>query len=200
LRPVPPGARGELFIGGAGVARGYLGRPGLTGERFLPDPFAEERGARMYRSGDLVRYLPGGSLEYLGRADFQLKIRGYRIEPGEIEAALEQHPQVREAVVIAREDVPGDRRLVAYIVPDRASPVHAELARDLGKRLPEYMVPAAFVTLPKLPLTANGKVDRKALPAPEDDRPEIETEFVAPRTPLEEDLARSFADILGIED
>ncbi|HEX6701788.1 MAG TPA: amino acid adenylation domain-containing protein [Gaiellaceae bacterium] len=192
LRPVPQGARGELFIGGAGVARGYLGRPSLTAERFLPDPFADEPGARMYRSGDLVRYLPEGSLEYLGRADFQLKIRGYRIEPGEIEAALLRHPQVEQAVVQACGE--GEqRRLAAYLVGAEAP--ERELRSFLRDLLPEYMVPAGFVWLDRLPLTANGKVDREALP----DAGVGEAGYVAPRDERDRAVASAFAEVLGRE-
>ncbi|SFR29124.1 amino acid adenylation domain-containing protein/thioester reductase domain-containing protein [Lentzea waywayandensis] len=162
MRPVPIGVAGELFVGGAGVARGYLGRPGLTGERFVPDPGAP--GERLYRTGDLVRYRPDGVLEYLGRGDDQVKVRGHRIEPGEIEMTLVRHPGISAAAVLAREDVPGDRRLVAYFVPDGPPP--RDVAEFLGRTLPSYMVPAHYVEMPRLPLTRNGKVDRAALPPP----------------------------------
>ena len=187
---MPVGVPGELYIGGAGVARGYLNRPELTAERFLQDPFRDEPGARVYKTGDLCRWRPDGNLEYLGRIDHQVKIRGFRIELGEIESVLGQHPSVREAVVLAREDVPGDKRLVAYLVArETALPGVSELRSYLQSRLPEYMVPAAFVELPALPLTPNGKVDRRALRAPDLAGPEQGSAFVAPRTPVEEVLA-----------
>ena len=169
LEPMPIGVPGELFIGGAGVARGYLNRPGLTAERFVPDPFGNEPGSRLYRTGDLARWRSDGNLECLGRVDRQVKIRGYRIEPGEIEQALARHPAVRETAVVAREDVPDDRRLVAYltIADDLPSPASSELRQFLRNSLPEPMIPSAFVVLEALPLTPNGKVDREALPAPE---------------------------------
>ena len=200
LNPVPVGVPGELYIGGDGVVRGYLYRPALTAERFIPDPFSEEAGARLYRTGDLARYLPDGNIEFLGRIDHQVKVRGYRIELGEIEAVLGQQPSVRETVVLAREDEPGDKRLVAYVVPnDEHEPAVSELRRFLQKKLPEYMVPSAFVTLEALPLTPNGKVDRRTLPAPDRVRSELEGVFVAPRTPAEEVLAGIWAQVLGVE-
>ncbi|HEX2188234.1 MAG TPA: phosphopantetheine-binding protein, partial [Longimicrobiaceae bacterium] len=190
-RPVPIGVPGELYVGGAGVARGYLNRPELTAQRFVENPFGE---GRLYRTGDRVRWLADGTLEYLGRLDEQVKIRGFRIELGEIEARLAEHPGVREAVVLAREDVPGDRRLVAYVVGE----VEADALRaHVRQGLPEYMVPSAFVVLDRLPLTANGKVDRRALPAPE--LASAEERYVAPRTPTEEVLAGIWAEVLGIE-
>jgi amino acid adenylation domain-containing protein/thioester reductase-like protein len=192
--PVADGVRGELCLGGEGVARGYLGRPGLTAERFVPDPFADTPGARMYRTGDRVRRLADGALEYLGRTDHQIKLRGYRIEPGEVEAALLALPAVREALVMVREDEPGRRRLVAYLGTS-AAPSASDLREALRARLPEYMVPSAFVALDALPMTAHGKVDRRALPVPpaagEDDR------FVAPRTETERALAALWAEVLG---
>jgi amino acid adenylation domain-containing protein len=197
LRPVPIGVPGELVIGGAGLARGYLGRPGLTAERFVPDPAGGCAGGRLYRSGDLGRFLPQGEVEYLGRIDHQVKIRGIRIELGEIEAALTALEGVREAVVVAREDPPGsgERRLVAYAVGDAAP---GALRRGLRERLPEHMVPAIIVTLAALPLTHNGKVDRKALPAPEG-QSSSEEGWLAPRTPVEEVLAGIWAELLGLE-
>jgi acyl-coenzyme A synthetase/AMP-(fatty) acid ligase/acyl carrier protein len=201
LQPVPIGARGELYLGGAGLARGYLDRADLTAEKFIPHPFSEAAGERLYRTGDLVRFLPDGALEFLGRIDDQVKIRGYRIECGEVESVLSQHEGVREAVVMAREDIPGDKRLVAYYVAfsDLGMVTHGELRNFLKERLPEYMVPSLFVELEVLPLTLNGKVDRRALPAPDKTRPELKAAFVAPRTPAEERLAAICAEVLGLE-
>jgi amino acid adenylation domain-containing protein len=194
-QPVPSWVPGEVFIGGAGVARGYLGQPSLTAERFVPDPVGGEPGARLYRTGDLARHVPGAGIEFLGRADHQVKIRGFRIELGEIEAQLRLHPGVREAVVLAREDEPGERRLVAYVVPAQGAGLGVEALRaGLAGQLPDFMVPAAFVILPALPLTANGKVDRRALPAPDPARERAETS--APRTPVEELLAGLWAQVL----
>ncbi|HEV2735775.1 MAG TPA: amino acid adenylation domain-containing protein, partial [Longimicrobiaceae bacterium] len=198
LEPVPVGVPGELCAGGAQVARGYLGRPAQTAGAFVPDPFADAPGARMYRTGDRARWLASGELEFLGRVDRQLKVRGFRVEPGEIEAALLAHPAVREAVVVAREAAPGDRRLTAYVVGKQgAAPPADELRAHLRARLPEYMLPAAFVALPALPLTAHGKVDRRALPAPEPDAGRHGGE--APRTVTEELLAGIWAELLGGE-
>jgi amino acid adenylation domain-containing protein len=167
LRPVPPGAMGELYIGGAGVARGYLNRPELTAERFLPDPFRGVPDARLYKTGDLARYRTDGTLEYLGRTDDQVKIRGFRIELGEIEATLAAHAKVRSCAVVVREDEPGHKQLVGYLISaDRDAPSSDDLRAFLKERLPDYMIPAKFVYLESLPLTPNGKVDRKALPAP----------------------------------
>ncbi|MFP2934769.1 phosphopantetheine-binding protein, partial [Pyxidicoccus sp. 3LG] len=189
---------GELYIAGVQVGRGYLSRPALTAERFIPDPFSSTPGARMYRTGDLARRLPDGSIDYLGRLDFQVKLRGFRIELGEIESALAQHPAVRDAVLMAREDVPGDKRLVAYLTARQGQTLSVEALREhLLGRLPEYMVPSAFVVLEALPLSANGKADRKALPAPAAPT-RTAREFVAPRNPTEELLAGLFAQLLNV--
>ncbi|KAF1006889.1 MAG: Tyrocidine synthase 3 [Luteibacter sp.] len=198
-RPVPMGAPGEIHVAGAQVARGYLNRPELTAARFLPDPFAIEAGARMYRTGDLGRWLPDGRLAYLGRNDHQVKIRGLRIEPGEIEARLLAIEGVREATVLAREDVPGERRLVAYVVPTEGVTLEASSLRDaLAAVLPGYMVPVAYVTLSALPLTANGKVDRRGLPAP-DDAAYAQRVYEAPEGEVEIALARLWSELLGVE-
>lgn len=200
LCPVPAGVPGELYIGGDGLARGYHNRPALTAERFVPHPFSDQPGARLYKTGDLVRYLPGGAIEFLGRTDHQVKIRGFRIELGEIETTLVNHPAIREAVVLAREDTPGERRLVAYIVPDGAQEVSiSDLRSFLKEKLPDYMVPAIFVTLELLPLTPNGKVDRRKLPVPGGDRPDLADAFVAPSTPTETALAAIWCEVLKLE-
>jgi amino acid adenylation domain-containing protein len=199
LNPVAPGVAGELYIAGVQVGRGYLGRRGLTAERFVPDPFSATPGARMYRTGDLARWLADGSVDYLGRADHQVKIRGFRIELGEIEAALAAHPGVREAVVVARTDAPGETRLVAYLTAAGDSvPDAAALREHLRAGLPEYMVPALFVGMEALPLSPNGKVDRKALPAPEAKRDEA-VAFVAPRDETERAIAAIWREALGVE-
>jgi amino acid adenylation domain-containing protein len=195
----PIGVPGELHIGGAGLARGYINRPELTAEKFIAHPFSDERGARLYRTGDLARYLPDGNIEFLGRIDDQVKIRGYRIELGEIEAVLSRHPAVLEAVVVAREDAP-DRRLVVYVVYRQGVDVSVnELRSFLKQKLPVYMIPSVFVVLEALPLMANGKVDRKALPAPDQSRPELEQGHQAPRTPMEEMLAEIWREVLKLQ-
>ncbi len=200
-QPVPIGVAGELYLGGAGLARGYLRRPELTAERFVPHPFSSEPGARLYRTGDLVRYLPDGRLEFLGREDGQIKLRGFRIELGEIETVLTQHEEVREAAVILYEGPLGDKRLVAYVVaqhPQQALPGF-DLRRFLAGRLPDYMVPATFIQLETLPLMPSRKLDRRSLPAPEGGLNGQGKGYVAPRTPPEHVLADIWADLLGVE-
>ena len=200
LRPVPIGVYGELYIGGDGLAREYLNQPELTTERFIPNPFSEEPGARIYKTGDRVRFLEDGSIEFQGRFDQQVKIRGFRIELGEIEAALAEHPAVREVAVLCREDEPGDKRLVAYIVAAENLSLQAdELRHFVQQRVPSYMVPAAFVILSALPLTPNGKVDRNGLPAPERGRSNLSVEMTLPQTEIEKGMAEIWAEILHLE-
>jgi amino acid adenylation domain-containing protein len=200
LQPLPIGVPGELYIGGDGLARGYLHQPELTNQKFIPHPFSNQPGDKLYKTGDLVRYLPDGNIEFLGRLDYQVKIRGFRIELAEIEAALDQHPSVLKTVVMAREDIPGDKRLVAYIVPhENLAPSIPELRQFLQQQLPEYMVPSAFVVLDILPLTPNGKVDRRALPAPDTSSLNLATEIVAPRNQVERQLTEIWQQILGIQ-
>ncbi|MGE0127959.1 MAG: amino acid adenylation domain-containing protein [Blastocatellales bacterium] len=200
LKPAPIGVAGELYIGGAGLAEGYLNQPERTAERFVKNPYSDNAEARLYKTGDLVRRLPDGQVEFLGRTDNQVKIRGYRVELEEIEAALGQHPSVRQAVVVAREEEAGHKRLVGYVVGKNGmAPGAIELQSFVKERLPDYMAPSAIVTLEALPLTANGKVDRKALPAPDQAGLEREREYVAPRTPTEELLANVWAQVLGVE-
>jgi hypothetical protein len=207
LQPVPIGVPGELYIEGPGLARGYLRRPGLTAERFVPNPFGHP-GTRLYRTGDLVQFFRDGNIEFLGRTDHQVKIRGYRIELGEIEASLEEHGAVLRCVVLAREDAPGetqrgpgtDKRLVAYVIPRAMpGPKVGELRSFLSEKLPQYMVPSSFVYLDVLPLAPSGKVDRNALPAPDERRPELDGAFVAPRTSVEVGLAEIWAAVLGFD-
>jgi amino acid adenylation domain-containing protein len=216
LQPVPIGVPGELYIGGDGLARGYLNRPELTAEHFIPNPFSKDSGTRLYKTGDLARYREDGNIEFLGRLDNQVKIRGFRIELGEIEAMLSQHPAVAEAVVIIQEDVPGDKHLVAYVVPEeqfnnpKSGPPYPPLSRGgiqnlkssdlrqfLKEKLPQYMVPSAYVVINSLPLTPNGKVDRRLLPAVDTLSLDTKEDYVAPRTPIEEELARIWAKVLG---
>ncbi|MDC3985907.1 non-ribosomal peptide synthetase/type I polyketide synthase [Polyangium jinanense] len=195
---VPPGVAGEIYVGGAGLARTYMGRPALTATRFVPDPFSSEPGLRLYRSGDLARWAPGGVLEYLGRIDEQVKVRGYRIELGEIANTLETHPGVRDAVVVVREDIPGDKRLVAYWIPAAEPPSPAEIREHLLRTLPEYMIPAAFVALEAIPLTPNGKLDRKALPAPHAQGTAHADATGKAEVRVERAVAAIFAEVLGV--
>ena len=200
LQPVPIGVTGELYIGGAGLARGYLNRPALTAEKFIPDPFSQNPNSRLYHTGDLARYRSDGNIEFLGRVDNQVKVRGFRIESGEIETILSQHPAVRQATVVAREDRPGDKRLVAYVVlNEECTTLTDELRSFLKQRLPDYMVPSTFVFLDRLPLTPNGKVNRRDLPAPGQRRPELEEVCVAARTLIEEKLTSIWREILKLE-
>ena len=197
LQPVPVGIPGELHIGGVGLARGYLNRPELTAEKFILDPFGRAPSDRLYKTGDLAYYRPDGNIEFLGRIDDQVKIHGIRIEPGEIEAVLHNHKAVREARVIVREDTPGARRLVAYVVPaEESAPSLSEIRDYMKEALPSYMVPI-LVTLDKLPVTANGKLDRRALPPPES--AEIEEAFELPTDPIERVLAELWTEVLGLE-
>jgi amino acid adenylation domain-containing protein len=200
LQPVPIGIPGEIHVGGVGLARGYLNRPELTAERFVPDPFSRKPGARLYKTGDLARFLADGQIEFVGRTDRQVKVRGFRIELGEIETVLGRHPGVREAVVVAREDAPSGKRLIAYVVArEEPPPTTSEMRDYLKERLPEYMLPSSFVMLDALPLTATGKVNRGALPAPEQTRPELAQVYVAPRTAVEEVLCGIFSEVLERE-
>ncbi len=198
IQSVPIGVIGEIYIGSPGLARGYLHRPDLTQEKFIPNPFKNSKYERLYKTGDLARYLHDGNIEYLGRIDNQVKIRGFRIELGEIEAVLSEHPKVQEAVVIAREDQAGDKRLVAYFVPKKQQvPTNSELRGFLQEKLPNYMVPSVFLMESVLPLTPNGKVDRLALPAPDLSTSDLEEGFVAPSTPIEQILAKLWMEVLG---
>ncbi len=200
MQPQPISVAGELYIGGDGVTRGYLKKSEQTAERFVANPFSNDRSSRLYRTGDLARFLPDGQVEFIGRIDHQVKVRGYRIELGEIETELRQHPALTEALVIARDEAEGHKRLVAYVVASRHPvPATGELRAYLGQRLPAYMIPSAFVTLKSLPVTRNGKVDRKALPEPEQIRPELEQSFIAPCNQVEETLAAIWCQVLGLE-
>ncbi|HEY9874102.1 MAG TPA: amino acid adenylation domain-containing protein, partial [Candidatus Obscuribacterales bacterium] len=197
-QPVPVGVFGELHIGGAGLSRGYLNRPELTAEKFISNP-VNIKCDRLYKTGDLARYFPDGTIEFVGRIDHQVKVRGFRIELGEIEAILSQHPEVQQVVVIAREDNPGDKRIVAYIVSNVEALSTTSLRGFLKEKLPEYMIPSAFVLLEALPLTPNGKIDRRALPAPDTSRCDIDSNVVAPRNPTEEVIADIWTQVLGVQ-
>ncbi|HEY0726767.1 MAG TPA: amino acid adenylation domain-containing protein [Pyrinomonadaceae bacterium] len=200
INPVPIGIYGELCIGGAGLAHGYLNRPALTAERFIPDPFSSEPGARLYRTGDLVRYREDGTLEFAGRLDHQVKVRGFRIELGEVEAVLSRHESVRTAVVVAREERPGEQRLVAYVVGnENPLPTANEWRAFLIQRLPEYMIPSVFVKLESLPLLPNGKVNRRALPVPDSSRPELRRAFFAPENPTQARLVELWQNVLKLD-
>lgn len=200
MAPVPIGEPGELYVGGVQVAIGYLNRPALTAERFIPDPFSADAGARLYRTGDRCRWRRDGTIDFLGRLDHQVKIRGVRIELGEVEAALRQHPSVQQVVVTVREDEPSAKQLVAYVVPVSGPALTSDaLTRFLRQTLPEQMVPAAVVFLDALPLSTNGKVDRQALPAPGSARPRLSESFVAPRTPVEHTLASIWSQVLHLD-
>jgi amino acid adenylation domain-containing protein len=205
LRPVPPGARGELYVAGAGLSRGYVAQPGLTAASFVPDPFAEVPGARMYRTGDMVFLAPGGELEFLGRDDRQVKIRGFRVEPFEVEREVAGQPGVGQAVVLARHDLlPGEKGLIAYLVPERASDVEPEdlaarVRRSLRDTLPPYMIPAAFVTMEEFPLTTNGKIDTSSLTTPQRTARQADSEFLAPRTPTEQLVCDLWSESLGLD-
>ena len=198
--PVPVGVTGEIHVGGAGLARGYLNQPGLTKQKFVPNPFSDNPGDRLYKAGDQGRYLPGGNIEYIGRKDFQVKIRGYRIEPGEVETVLGRHPAVEQAVIIAREDKTGDKYLAAYIISNSVKPPSfVELRSFLREKLPEYMVPRAFVILDSFPLLPNGKLDRKLLPVPDLSASGQEKGYAAPGTPTEEILEAIWRELLGLD-
>jgi len=199
MQPVPIGVSGELCIGGVQVARGYLNRPELTTEKFIPDPFSDNSEARLYRTGDSARYMPDGNIEYLGRLDFQVKIRGNRIELGEIEAVLSQHPEVREVCVLAREDIPGDQRLVAYVIPDNnQKQLTGELRKYMQQKLPEFMIPSYFLTLETFPLTPNQKIDRKALPAPDRVIVRSEVSYTPPKNELQQTIANIWQELLNV--
>jgi amino acid adenylation domain-containing protein len=198
LQPVPIGVAGELYVGGPSLARGYLNHPALTAAKFIPHPFTDRPGARLYKTGDLARYLPDGNIEFLRRMDYQVKVRGFRIELEEIESLLATHPGVREVLVMAREHQPGDKFLVAYVVPEQAGPPSVQdLQRLIKEHLPAYMAPAAFIMLEAFPLSANGKIDRRALPAPDPEVVAANDTYVAPGTPLEEVLVGIWEEVLG---
>jgi aspartate racemase len=198
LELVPVGIPGELYTGGDGLARGYLNQPKATAEKFIPNPFSSRPGGRLYKTGDLARYRPDGSIEFLGRNDDQVKVRGFRVELAEVEMALSQHPDVENATVVARADASDARQLVAYMVPREGAvaPSLGVMRRFLQQRLPDYMVPSSFIVLDKLPLSANGKVDRRLLPQPDNGRPALDHRFVAPRDETEEKLAEIWVELL----
>ncbi len=197
---VPVGEPGELYIGGRGVTRGYLNQEELSAKQFLPDPFIKNPDSRIYKTGDLARYLPDGNIVLIGRLDHQIKIRGYRIEVGEIEAVLAAHLSVDQVVVMIREDEPGDRRLVAYVVPQSGKqPILAELRHHLMKKLPDYMIPTIFVMMEEMPLTLNRKIDRKSLPTPDRRRPELEQRYITPTTDLARALSKTWSEVLRID-
>ena len=200
METAPVGVYGELYLGGAGIGRGYLRRPEMTAERFIPHRFTSGLGERLYRTGDLVRYLPDGNLDFLSRMDNQIKFKGYRIELGEIERVLEQAPWVQEAVAVVREDDSGDKRLVAYVVgEDEKGEDTARLRKYMSEKLPHYMVPAVFVSLETMPLSPNGKIDRRRLPAPHDTEYRVAQNYVAPRTPLESTLVEIWQEVMRVE-
>jgi len=200
MRPVPVGVAGELYVGGEGLARGYLKRPGLTAERFMPNPFSTRGGARLYRTGDLARYLRDGNIDFLARMDQQVKIRGFRVEPGEIEVELEADDRLCEAAVMVREDMPGQPQLVAYVVPQAGQSITvSELRAILKEKLPDFMIPSAFILLDRIPLTPNGKVDRKALPAPDEGRPLLESVYVPPQTEMEIKISDAWCKALRLQ-
>lgn len=199
MQPVPIGVPGEVYVGGDGLAQGYWQRPELTAERFIRNPFSHETNALLYKTGDLGRFDQNGNVEFIGRVDHQIKLRGFRIELGEIESLLTRHPQVHTAVAILREDLPGDKRLVAYLIPKGSPPTTSDLKAYLKSHLPEYMVPSAFVLLEQFPLTPNEKVDRKALPAPEQNRPDLGRTFLAPRDAVEQQLTKIWEKVLGMQ-
>jgi acyl carrier protein len=200
MQPVPAGASGEVLIGGAGVARGYLNAPELTAEKFLPDPFSDNPVARLYRTGDLGRYLPDGQIAYLGRIDEQVKIMGFRIEPQEIVAVLSRHQDIRESFVTTYMDQSGNRRLAAYVVPASAEPAKSgDLRRFLSDYLPDHMLPSTFVVVPELPRSAHGKVDRSALPEPTVSSIQGEDSFAAPQSPIEKHLAGFLSSLLSVD-
>jgi acyl carrier protein len=200
LQPLPVGLSGELHIAGMGLAPGYFNHPDLTGQRFIPNPLSQEPGARLYKTGDLARYLEGGKIEFLGRIDQQVKVRGFRIELEEIEAVLNEHRAVSAAVVTVREDIPGDKRMVAYLVPSPQQPQNDEqLEAFLRQRLPDYMIPSSFIMLERVPLTSNGKVDRKSLPAVEGIRRQSKSKYVQPKGEIERLIAEIWRQALNVD-